>query len=160
MRILSAIPREKIFKMKNVIAMDTGAGGNVIPRRMVSAAMIVPSPGSTRGVHCVSCTNHRIPDEGQIVLPFTASEGQQTTRTLQIVDATNPMGCVADRVDDRCRLVLDQDDDTGVDLSHIYNKKTKKEMKLNRVGKVWVLDCKVTRDLICESNSASCRPGL
>ena len=33
-------------------------------------------------------------------------------------------------------------------MSHIYNKKTKKKMKLNRVGKVWVLDCTVTSDFI------------
>ena len=65
---------------------------------------------------------------------------------------------ISDRVDHRCRVVFDQDDITGGDLSHIYNKQTKKKMKLKRIGKVWILDCTVTRDFIAESHSVLRRP--
>ena len=33
--------------------------------------------------------------------------------------------------------------------------RTKKKMKLNRVGKVWVLDCTVTSEFISELSSVS-----
>ena len=39
--------------------------------------------------------------------------------------------------------MFDQDDETGEDLTHIYNKVTNKHMKLKRVGKVWILDVTV-----------------
>ena len=66
---------------------------------------------------------------------------------------------ISDRVDNMCRVVFDQDERTGEDLTHIFNKRTKKKMKLKRVGKVWVLDCSVTRDFLAESSSVFSRRG-
>ena len=66
---------------------------------------------------------------------------------------------ISDRVDNMCRVVFDQDERTGEDLTHIFNKRTKKKMKLKRVGKVWVLDYSVTRDFLAESSSVFSRRG-
>ena len=52
-----------------------------------------------------------------------------------------------------------EDDDTGEDLTHIYNKVTKKHMKLKRVGKVWILDVTVAADYLATNSSVFSRPG-
>ena len=49
------------------------------------------------------------------------------------------MASVADRVDHRCRVVYDKDDETGQDLSYIFNKASKRIAKMRRDGNV----CKV-----------------
>ena len=66
------------------------------------------------------------------------------------------MMSISDRVDHRCRVVLDQYGETGADLQQEDDEK----LKLNRVGMVLVLKCTVTKDLICENNSAFSRQGL
>mgnify|MGYP006998240519 CR=1 FL=1 len=33
-------------------------------------------------------------------------------------------------------------------MTHIFNKRTKKKMKLKRVGKVWILDVTVAEDFL------------
>ena len=152
-------PREKKYKMKNGITMDTGAGDNVMPRRMVNSKMIVPSPGSQRGLHYVSCTNHRIPNEGQIVLPFTTTEGHKKDWTFQIADTNKPLGCVADQVDDRCRVVFDKDDVTGEDVSHIYDKVAKTMTRMRRTGKTWKMAAIVSAEYINNSNPVFIRRG-
>ena len=152
-------PREKRYKMKSGITMDTGAGDNVIPRRMVNPAMIVPSPGSKRGLNYVSCTNHRIPNEGQITLPFTTKEGHNKSWTFQIADTNKPLGCVADRVDDRCRVVFDKDDKTGKDVSHIYDKESGTMTRMRRTGKTWKLDAIVEASFITNSEPVFSRQG-
>ena len=48
---------------------------------------------------------------------------------FQVADVNKPVMSISDRVDHRCRVVFDQDDETRVDLSHIYSKKPKKKMK-------------------------------
>ena len=40
------------------------------------------------------------------------------------------------------------------------SKKTKKKMKMRRVGKVWVLDCSVTRDFIARDSSVFSRQDM
>ena len=94
-------------------------------------------------------------------MEFQTDEGHAECIVFQVADVNKPLMSTSNRVDHRCRVVFDQDDDTGVDLSHIYNRKTKKKkMTLNRVGNVWVLDCTVKRGVTSESNSAFSRPGL
>ena len=152
--------KERRYRLKRGLTADSGAGDSVIPKRMVNAKKIRPSAGSRRGLHYVSATDHRIPNVGEISLVFQTDEGHTETIVFQVADVNKPLMSISDRVDHRCRVVFDQDDETGVDLSHIYNKKTKKTMKLNRVGKVWVLDCTVTSDFISEVSSVFSRPGL
>ena len=153
--------KERRYRLKRGLTADSGAGDSVIPKRMVNSKKIRSSPGSRRGLHYVSATDHRIPNVGEISLEFQTDEGQTETIVFQVADVNKPLMSISDRVDHRCRVVFDQDDETGEDLSHIYNKKTKKKkMKLNRVGKVWVLDCTVTSEFISELSSAFSRPGL
>ena len=111
-------------------------------------------------MHDVSATDHRTPNVGEINFEFHADEGHIECIVFQVARANKPVMSISDRVSHRCSVVFYQDDETGVDLSQIYNKKTKTKLKMNRVGKVWVLDCTVTRDFVCENNSAFSRPDL
>ena len=157
--INSAEARERRFRIRRGITADSGAGDPVFPRRMISAKKIRPSPGSKRGLHYVSATDHRIPNVGEVDLEFMTEEGHQDKILFQVADVNKPFMSISDRIDNGCRVVFDQDDQTGEDLTHIFNKKTKKKMRLKRIGKVWVLDCSVTRDFLVENSSVFSRRG-
>ena len=144
--------RERRFKLKRGLTADSGAGDPVIPKRMINSKKIRPSAGSRRGLHYVSATDHRIPNVGEINLEFQTEEGYDESIIFQVADVNKPLMSISDRVDHNCRVVFDCDEDTGEDLSHVFNKKTKKKMRLNRIGKVWVLNCSVTNDFIAENN--------
>ena len=65
------------LKLKKGITMDSGAGNNVMPRRMViKKSEIRESEGSRRGVHYVAANDGRIPNEGEYDLKFSTVEGQ------------------------------------------------------------------------------------
>ena len=146
------------FRMRRGITMDSGAFDNVIPKRMINKAKMRPSAGSIRKLHYVSCSDHRIPNEGEIDLLFKSKEGHKLDWPFQVADVNKALGSVADQVDNRCRVVFDQDDDTGEDLTHIFDKKTKKTMMLRRVGKVWVLDAIVAEDMLSNDGPGFSRP--
>jgi len=116
---LKKIP-EKLM-MRRGITMDSGAHSNVMSKRMVNVNRIRPSPGSIRGVCFVAADNGRIPNEGEVDLQFDTLEGEGQEWIFQIAESNKPLGSVADRVDHRCRVVFDQDDDTGQDVSYIYD---------------------------------------
>ena len=128
--------------------MDSGAGDNVIPKRMVNQKKIRWSPGQDAGLHYVVASDHRIPNLGEVDLMFTTTEGVDESWCCQIADVNKPLGSVADRVDHGYRVVYDRDDDTGQDLSYILNKKTKKVAKMRREGNVWVLDAIVSSEMV------------
>ena len=151
--------RERKFRIRRGLTADSGAGDPVIPRRMINPKKIKPSAGSRRGLHYVSATDHRIPNVGEVNLEFETDEGFQESIMFQVADVNKPLMSISDRVDNKCRVVFDQDDETGEDLTHIFNKKTKKKMRLRRVGKVWVLDCTVAGDFIAGKSSVFSRPG-
>ena len=134
--------------MRRGITMDSGAGTNVIPKRMVNSKRIKPSAGSLRGLCFVAANDGKIPNEGEVELEFDTLEGANENWTFQVADANKPLGAVADRVDHRCRVVFDKDDETGQDLSYIYNKATRKITKMRREGNVWKVDAIVTPDMI------------
>ena len=142
--------KERRFKLKRGITADSGAGDPVIPRRMVNLRKIVPSAGSKRGLHYVSATNHRIPNIGEVDLEFETCEGFSERIKFQVADVNKALMSISDRVDHRCRVVFDQDEETGEDISHVFDKKSRRRLKLDRVGKVWVLDCSVTEDFLPE----------
>ena len=151
--------RERRYRLKRGLTADSGAGDPVIPRRMINSKKIRPSAGSKRGLHYVSATDHRIPNVGEIDLEFKTEEGYDESITFQVADVNKPLMSISDRVDKNCRVVFDQDDATGEDLTHIYNKKTKKRMKMKRIGKVWILPCTVTKEFISENNQVFNRQG-
>ena len=105
------------FMMRRGITMDSGAGDNVIPKRMVNHKKIRRSPGQDAGLHYVVAGDHRIPNLGEVDLKFTTTEGVEESWCCQIADVNKPLGSVADRVDHGYRVVYDRDDDTGQDLS-------------------------------------------
>ena len=131
----------------------------MIPKRMINKRKIRSSAGQKRGLHYVSATDHRIPNEGEIELELKTDEGYDMVIPFQVADVNKPLMSISDRVDNRCRVVYDQDDLTGEDLTHIFDKKTNQTIKLRRVGKVWVLDCTVKADMLAENNSLFIRQG-
>ena len=151
--------KERRYRMRRGITADSGAGDSVIPKRMVNKKKIKSSAGQRRGLHYVSATNHRIPNEGEIEVELETNEGHHLTIPFQVADVNKPLMSISDRVDSRCRVTFDQDDNTGEDLTNIYDKATKKMIKLRRVGKVWVLDCTVNKEFVSEDNSVFNRPG-
>ena len=76
-----------------------------------------------------------------------------------MTDVNKPLMSISDRVDNRCRVVFNQDDETGEDITQVFNKVTKQRIKLRRVGKVWVLDCTVRADMLAEDNQLFSRLG-
>ena len=145
--------------MKRGITADSGAGDSVMPRRMINQNKIKSSAGQRRGLHYVSATNHRIPNVGEIDLEIRTDAGQDLVIPFQVTDVNKPLMSISDRVDNRCRVVFDQDDETGEDITHVFNKVTKQRIKLRRVGKVWVLDCAVRADMLAEDNQIFSRLG-
>ena len=107
----------------------------------------------------MSATDHIIPNVGELDLEFMTGEGHQDKIVFQVADVNKPLMLISDRIDNGCRVVFDQDDQTGKDLTHILNKRTKKRMRLKRGGKVWVLDCSVTREFLAEDSSVFSRRG-
>ena len=128
--------------------MDFGAGDNVIPRRMVNKKKIRPSAGSKRGLHYLAASNHRIPNEGEVYIEFQTQEGYDENIVFQVANVNEPLAAVSDRVDNGCRVVFDKDEETGQDLSYIYNKRTKKVITLRRDRDVWMLDAVVSADSV------------
>ena len=150
--------QDRRYRMRRGITMDSGAGDNVIPRRMINRRLIRPSAGSKRKLHYVSATDHRIPNGGEIDCEFSTLEGNELSWTFQVAAVNKPLGCVVDRVDNKCRVVFDQDDTAGEDLTHIYDKRTKQKTSFRRVGKVWVLDAAVAAGMLADDASAFSRP--
>ena len=136
------------FMMRRGITMDSGAGDNVFPKRMVNSAKIRTSPGQRLGLHYVAASSHRIPNLGEVDLNFMTLEGHDESWICQIADVNKPLGAVSDRVDKGHRVVYDKDMDTGQDLSYILNKSSGRVAKMRREGNVWVLDAVVNRDMI------------
>ena len=73
--------------MRQRVAVDSGAGDNFIPKSMANRRNIKPSVGSRRGLHYVS--------------------------TFRLADFNKPLDFVSDRIDDNCRVLFDQDDETA-----------------------------------------------
>ena len=67
------------LKLARGITVDSGAADNVIPRRMVKGKFnrIRSSKGSRAGVHYVSASSARIPNEGECDFHFQTKDGQK-----------------------------------------------------------------------------------
>ena len=86
-------------------------------------------------------------------------EGHQDKIVFRVGDVNKPLISISDRIDNGCRVVFHQYNQTGEYLTHIFNKTTTKIMRLKRVGRVWVWDCSVTRDFLAEDSSVFSRRG-
>ena len=67
------------MRMARGMTVDSVAADNVIPRRMIRGKFykIRPSKGSRAGVHYVSASSARIPNEGECDFHFTTKDGQK-----------------------------------------------------------------------------------
>jgi hypothetical protein len=130
------------MKMARGITVDSGAADPVMPRRMVRGRhnAIKPSAGSKAGVHYVAADNARIKNEGEAAFNFTTAEGNEESWTFQIAAVNKVLCAVSYLVDHRMRVIFDQDEKTGVDTSHIFNKKTGSTTKMKRERNVWTIE--------------------
>ena len=67
---------------------------------------------------------------GEVDLAIETTEGHQDTIVFQIAEVNKALLSISDRVDNTGSVVFDQDDETGEDLTHIFNKRTDKKMKV------------------------------
>ena len=133
------------LRMVKGMTVDSGAADNVIPRRMVRGKnnKIRPSPGSRGGVHYVSASNNRIPNEGECDFHFSTKDGQEQSFIFQIAEVNKALCAVSYLVDNGNQVVFDQDEKTGKDTSRIIHKATGKVIQLVRDRNVWTIDAYV-----------------
>ena len=136
------------MRMARGITVDSGAADPVMPRRMVRGRgnKIRPSKASRAGVHYVSVTSNRIRNEGETDLHFEAEDGKLLNWTFQIAEVNKVLASVSYLVDHNHRVVFDQDEDTGEDISFITNKTNGEAIKMRRDKNVWVIDAYLEED--------------
>ena len=124
------------------MTVDSRAADNMNPRRMVKGRgdVIRPSPGSRRGVHYVSASNTRIPNEGECDFHFSTSDGQEQSFIFQIAEVNEALCAVSYLVDSGNQVLFDKDEATGVDTSRIINKKSGRVTQLVGDKSVWAID--------------------
>ena len=146
--------------MTRGVTVDSGAADNVMPRRMVRGRhnKIRPSEASRRGVHYVSATSNRIPNEGETDLRFETGDGVAVDLTFQVAEVNKVLASVSYLVDSGHRVVFDMDEDTGEDFSFITNKKTGTCIKMRRDRQVWVVDAFVDEDVEKNAEPSFVRP--
>ena len=143
-------PKMTKLKLKKGITMDSGAGNNVMPRRMVvKKSEIRESEGSRRGVHYVAANDGRIPNEGEYDLKFSTVEGQDQCLTFQIAEVNKALCAVSNLVDNGYRIVFDKNMKSDQDTSHMIHKETGVTTRFRRTRNVWVLDAFID----CENNN-------
>ena len=129
------------LRLKRGITMDSGAGNNVMPRRMViKKSEIRDSEGSRRGVHYVAANDGRIPNEGEYDLKFSTVEGQEQCLTFQIAEVNKALCAISNLVDNGFRVVFDKNMKTNQDISHMLHKESGVTTRYRRTRNVWVLD--------------------
>ena len=134
-------PPQTKLKLKRGITMDSGAGNNVMPRRMViQKSEIRESEGSKNGVHYVAANNGRIPNEGEYDFNFSTIEGTEQCLTFQIAEVNKALCAISNLVDHGFKVVFDKNAKTDQDTSHMLNKETGVITRFRRTRNVWVLD--------------------
>ena len=133
------------MRMGRGMTVDSGAADNVMPRRMVRGnfnKVIRQSPSSRANVHYLAADNARIRNEGETDFRFTTGGGdeEEESWTFQIAAVNKVLCAVSYLVDHQMRVIFDRDEKTGVDTSHILNKKSGKSIKMKRERNVWVID--------------------
>ena len=128
--------------------MDSGAADPVMPRRMVRGRgnKIRSSKASRAGVHYVSATSNRIKNEGETDLHFDTEDGKKLNWTFQIAEVNKVLASVSYLVDHKHRVVFDQDEETGEDISFITDKSSGDVIKMRRDKNVWVIDAYIEED--------------
>ena len=130
----------KRYRLSRGVTVDSGAADNVMPKRLLRGGKIRSSEASRAGVHYVACNNGRIPNEGEADLAFKSVEGHEHRWTFQIAEVNKVLASVSALVDTNHRVIFDQDEKTGTDISFIIDKTTGVSTKMRRERNVWVVD--------------------
>ena len=128
--------------MARGITVDSGAADNVLPRRMIRGRgnVIRASAASRAGVHYVTASANRIPNEGETDLSFVTGDGKNISWLFQVAEVNKVLASVSYLVDAGHRVIFDKDKRTGQDMSVIVNKATGEEIAMRRDNNVWVID--------------------
>ena len=137
-------------KLRRGITVDSGSHHNVMPKRLVKQSRIRESEFSRKGLHYIAANKGRIPNEGEVDFEFETNEGAMESWVFQMAEVNKALASIADRVDNRYRVVFDKDDKTGRDASYMINKKTKQIIKMTRVGNVWIIEATVDANMTGE----------
>ena len=122
------------------LVIDSGAGETVMPKTWLPSYPVEPSPGSLKGEFYHTADGSRIFNEGQKRVTVTTQDGNnERAMTFQVADVDKALGSVRQIVNNKNRVVFDQDD-FGKDISFIQNKVTKEKMPLRVENGVYVLD--------------------
>ena len=78
---------------------------------------------------------------------FHTEEKTSLSWTFQIAEVNKALAAVSTLVDDRHRVIFDQDDVTGADCSFIIDKRTGQSTKMRRENNVWMVDAYVDEDI-------------
>lgn len=136
------------LRMARGMTVDSGAADNVIPRRMAKGRFnrIRPSKGSKAGVHYVSASSTRIPNEGECDFRFQTKDGQKENYTFQIAEVNQALCAVSYLVDQSNQVIFDRDKATGLDISRIITKTTGRIINMTRERNVWTIDAFIEED--------------
>ena len=88
----------------------------------------------------MAANNGRIANEGECDFKFRTVEGDEQNLTFQIAEVNKTLAAVSALVDAGHRVVFDQDEATGVDISFITHKKIGASVRMRRERNVWVVD--------------------
>ena len=78
---------------------------------------------------------------------MTLKDGKKCSWTFQIAEVNKALASVSYLVDHNHRVVFDQDEDTGEDISFITNKTDGETIKMRRDRNVWVIDAYIEEDI-------------
>ena len=142
------------MKLRQGITMDSGSHHNVMPRRLVKENRIRQSAFSRRGVHYIAANKGKIPNEGETSFEFETTDGDPECWDFQIAEVNKALGSIADRVDNNNRVVFDKDMLKNKDVSYIFNKTTRRMIKMVREGNVWKVEALVSAENVRDAGFA------
>ena len=77
---------------------------------------------------------------------FDTEDGKKLDWTFQIADVNKVLASVSYLVDNNHRVVFDQDEDTGEDISFITDKTSGDVIKMRRDRNVWIIDAYIEEE--------------
>ena len=115
------------------MAVDSGASETVIPEKMVTGALLQPSPASRRGVEYEVANGHRIPNLGQKTFTGVTPEGTRRSVTAQVCDVNKGLMSVAKLVNAGHTVVFAREG------SRIIDDATGETIELHQSGGMYML---------------------
>ena len=142
------------MKLRQGITMDSGSHHNVLPRRLVKASRIRQSAFSKRGVHYIAANKGKIANEGETSFEFETTDGDPERWDFQIAEVNKALGSIADRVDNNNRVAFDKDMLKDRDVGYIFNKTSRRMIKMVREGNVWKVEALVDAENVHDAGFA------